>query len=444
MVYLGFITKELILFTGVYTIVVLVLNSIWLHPKGLKPCKKWIKEHAEDWLEWWKHLSGLRRTYFVLAVIVSPIFIGTFVVIFPEFIAKRNDPTTTFYNLSLAVFAILSGLGAIFGFYTSIMRTEIQEQGLITDRINKATEGLGKKTEEGMTVVEVRLGALYALERIAQDSIRDHIQIMEILCAYVRHNSPRRDNAKPLREDIQAAISIIGRRGTWPQGKKYLEKEKQYGYRIDLHFCNLYGAQLNKANLSDANLEDTNLMHAQLYDAKLDMANLENTDMSNADLSYANLRGARLEGATMNETGFRGTDLSGAKPNNATIKDAFFGNAIICRAFMQATNLSGGDFRMADMKDVCTERIGAHTGDFSQCLNLTENQLHQMFCGKGVKIPKDWKRPDHWLKNDLTYDEFEKAYAEWDSKQLKIVMGRAVMHVDPNSKTIIHILDHKI
>ena len=37
--------------------------------------------------------------------------------------------------------------------------------------------------------LEVRIGAIYALERIAQDSLRDHIQIMEILCAYIRENS---------------------------------------------------------------------------------------------------------------------------------------------------------------------------------------------------------------------------------------------------------------
>jgi hypothetical protein len=38
--------------------------------------------------------------------------------------------------------------------------------------------------------LEVRIGSIYALERIARDSDRDHIQIMEIVCAYVRKNSP--------------------------------------------------------------------------------------------------------------------------------------------------------------------------------------------------------------------------------------------------------------
>ncbi len=84
------------------------------------------------------------------------------------------------------------------------------EQGHITDRITKAVEQLGaektvKVQEDGKTVertepnFEVRLGAIYALERIAEDSERDHIPIMETLCAYIRQNSSAR---KPLDQGL--------------------------------------------------------------------------------------------------------------------------------------------------------------------------------------------------------------------------------------------------
>ena len=80
--------------------------------------------------------------------------------------------------------------------------TNAAEQGLITDRINTAVTGLGVEktvkqtapdgnvTENTDANIEVRLGAVYALERISQDSDRDHMQIMEILCAYIRTNAP--------------------------------------------------------------------------------------------------------------------------------------------------------------------------------------------------------------------------------------------------------------
>ncbi len=41
-----------------------------------------------------------------------------------------------------------------------------------------------------MINLEVRLGGIYALERIARDSPKDHWTIMEVLTAYVRENSP--------------------------------------------------------------------------------------------------------------------------------------------------------------------------------------------------------------------------------------------------------------
>ena len=36
----------------------------------------------------------------------------------------------------------------------------------------------------------ITVGAIYALERIAQDSERDHIPVMETLCTYIRENAP--------------------------------------------------------------------------------------------------------------------------------------------------------------------------------------------------------------------------------------------------------------
>ncbi|MBT4233714.1 MAG: pentapeptide repeat-containing protein, partial [Marinovum sp.] len=114
--------------------------------------------------------------------------------------------------------------------------TNAAEQGLITDRINTAVTGLGvektvkqtapngKITENTDANIEVRLGAVYALERISQDSDRDHMQIMEILCAYIRTNAPWDMDIdvpwdpetpgpfKRPRADIQAALTVIGRR----------------------------------------------------------------------------------------------------------------------------------------------------------------------------------------------------------------------------------------
>jgi hypothetical protein len=90
----------------------------------------------------------------------------------------------------------------------------------MTDHINKAVEqlgaektvkllrivdGTGTTVEEISPKLEVRFGAILSLERIAQDSTnhdkgRDHVRVMEILCAYVRENAPASGAKKTLRD----------------------------------------------------------------------------------------------------------------------------------------------------------------------------------------------------------------------------------------------------
>jgi hypothetical protein len=55
---------------------------------------------------------------------------------------------------------------------------EIAREGQITDRFTKAIAQLG---EQGPEKLAVRLGGIYALERIARDSERDHWPMMEVL-----------------------------------------------------------------------------------------------------------------------------------------------------------------------------------------------------------------------------------------------------------------------
>ena len=215
----------------------------WMKRK-LHDWKIWIKEKRENLREWWENLITLKKIYFILATFATVILAYSLYSLFPKFINEIAEMRASLSDLSLAVFACLSGIGAVFGFYTSILRTETAGQGLITDRINKAVEGLGRSNLKDEPVIEIRIGGLYALERIAQDSIRDHIQILEIFCAYIRYNSPLKnkkinkdndieaktiqenDETGKLREDIQAALTIIGRRDKWPEGKKRIQKEK--------------------------------------------------------------------------------------------------------------------------------------------------------------------------------------------------------------------------
>jgi hypothetical protein len=80
----------------------------------------------------------------------------------------------------------------------SSQRTVIEYKGealvLAKDEI-VGSEGTWNVFSETVPNLEVRIGAILSLERIAQDSTihdkgRDHVRVMEILCAYVRENAP--------------------------------------------------------------------------------------------------------------------------------------------------------------------------------------------------------------------------------------------------------------
>src|SRR4028118_903282 len=86
------------------------------------------------------------------------------------------------------------------------------DAGSIEDRIFKATNQLNPERP-----VFSRLSGIQALGEIAKDSPRYHWQIMEVLAAFVRTNAPRKEEGEEerspkLREDIQAALTVIGQR----------------------------------------------------------------------------------------------------------------------------------------------------------------------------------------------------------------------------------------
>jgi hypothetical protein len=67
---------------------------------------------------------------------------------------------------------------------TATKNLELAREGQIHDRFTNAIDQLADEQ------TPVRLGGIYALERISQDSPRDHWTIMEVLTAYVRDRSP--------------------------------------------------------------------------------------------------------------------------------------------------------------------------------------------------------------------------------------------------------------
>jgi hypothetical protein len=216
----------------------------------------------------------------------------------------EDDARKTIAQIVFSVFGLLF-------LYLTWRRAQIMAQGHITDRFAKAIEQLGKLEGQAPNL-ESRLGAIYALERIAMDSPRDHWSIMEILTAYVRVNAPFDPKAahiqgEKLRTDIQAILTVLGRRRT-DQNRELVGP----GRYLDLSRTRLCGARLTLANLQGVDLTGVDLRGAWLWGARLCWA----------ALGEANLEGARLTGANLQHAFFRQTNLSGAQVEGANFHEA--------------------------------------------------------------------------------------------------------------------------
>lgn len=144
----------------------------------------------------------------------------------------------------------------------------------------------------GHESLEVRLGGIYALERLARESKADHGPIIEVLGAFVRGRAPWSEGeavAQRPGADVQAVLSVIGRRT--------VEFDPSQGH-VDLHGTGLARAYLPFANLAGAFLYEANLEDAVLQNADLRGAWAWRTRMSGAVLEGARLEGADLTGAS--------------------------------------------------------------------------------------------------------------------------------------------------
>jgi hypothetical protein len=251
----------------------------------------------------------------------------------PSTAEERKDAITL-------LFQIIGGVAFLLGAYFTWQqlinsRDELKSsrEGQITERYTRAIDQLGKsdeqprngtekKTEDNsQSFLAIRLGGIYALERIARDSERDHSTIIEVLTAFVREHAVwRGEGTNPsggiVAPDIQAILTVIGRRSlTYGNG----ETE-----RLDLSGCDLRGGVISNANLDGAilrsahfegnttNLKGVHLNSAVLADTRFDQALLDGAQLRSADLRGASFRGTSVTGVDLTGADLQGADLRSA------------------------------------------------------------------------------------------------------------------------------------
>lgn len=230
---------------------------------------------------------------------------------------------------------------------------ELTAQGQVTDRYTRAIEQLGSDK------LDVRIGGIYALERVARDSTRDHPTVMEVIAAFVREHSREQwplakgaagTTERATRPDVQAALAVIGRRDTGgDRGQINLVGSNLTG--AYLRRTNFEGATFFRAELTGITLVEANVARAVFYGADLTRALLIRADLTKANLGQANLSRADLTGAKLVSAALGKAELATAKLVGADLTGANLQGAKIRGANLSLANLSGANLTNADLPD---------------------------------------------------------------------------------------------
>jgi uncharacterized protein YjbI with pentapeptide repeats/membrane protein YdbS with pleckstrin-like domain len=256
----------------------------------------------------------------------------------------------------------------------------LSREGQVTERYTKAIEQLGSGN------LDMRTGGIYALERVARDSIRDQPTVMAVLAAFVREQSrgrwpPVDDQSgadvppRTTRPDVQAAVAVIGRRD--PKNDRQV-------------------VNLNSANLTDADLTGAQLAGAKVNDADLTRADLTGADLTRADLTGADLTGAQLNGADLTGAQLNGADLTGADLTSARLAGAWLPDVDFTRADLDSANLTGANLAGVTLTDANLSFADLTSANLTSA-NLTRVNLSRVYLTDAVwppdaAVPEGWQR----------------------------------------------------
>jgi uncharacterized protein YjbI with pentapeptide repeats len=397
---------------------------------------------------------------------------------------QPTDATKKQFDASLDVVkAIVSGVGTIAtigGGVFVLWNLRLTQTRLITERFSKAVEQLGSDK------IEVRLGGIYALERIAYDSDRDHWTIMEVLTSFIQEKSPieeiseeqirakayeiwQQSNGsgtdqehwdtairvlgKPVTKDVQAALTVIGRRQKKDPQDKIIDLNNANLQQADLFAANLQQAYLREANLQQADLSNAKLQRAYLWEvnlqssagrfpaalrrsghtvirifrfesrsasiprplaagsvdyADLRWARLRQADLSKANLQYADLSKANLQQAELSKANLQGTNLTEAKLQRARLWQVNLQQVNLTEAKLQgaelwATKLQGAKLWDANLQGVYLRDANLQ-GAYLRGANLQQANLTEAKLQEGILLATDLRK----ATLDLTQLEGEK------------------------------------
>lgn len=202
----------------------------------------------------------------------------------------------------------------------------VAEDGKVTDRFSSSINMLSSANTSS------RIGAIYALERVAKDSAKDYRSIVEILTAYIREAATmKREGSTPgaaaaptqpkanlffgaAMPDVQAALTVLGRRpNDWLSERQRIFLENCDLRKVVLVDGKLMASVWTRSDLSEAMMIRTDLRGAYLDEVNLTKAEMDGARLEEAHLWKANLTEANVTGVNFDGADLRDADLTGLR-----------------------------------------------------------------------------------------------------------------------------------
>ena len=240
-----------------------------------------------------------------------------------------------------SVLLAVGGLIALVGVVVTVTRLYLEREA---DRRAEAAHDLERdenRTSRYATAIEqlgseraeIQLGGIYALERLAIDSLADRHVIGAVLAAFLRTRAKSGDSRG---EPERAAAYVVA--------------------RVDFRDLDLTGARLNDLDLRGGALRGALLIGAQMDRTDLDAADLEGAVMREVDATSLTLNGASLNNAVIENCNFHHLSADETSFVEATIDTSEFlqGEFHATRfehARLQNVGFTGSTFDLVDFEN---------------------------------------------------------------------------------------------
>lgn len=344
----------------------------------------------------------------------------------PEIHARRiADPVEQARAEMYARDVYIKGIGGLAVIVTAIISWRnlkstqkgvlVAEEKQVTERFAKAVEMLSDENSP-----HIRLGGIYALERIAKDSEKDHWQVMEILSAFIRSKLGKSSSITDMVENqgepyITATLQEFK---DWEIDALHDEWDREQNQRYEYDIGDMLAGEINpryrRTPSEDIQAAITAIGRRKIWNKSADyVINLRNLELdsfhisgnfSDVDFSGSYFICTTFEGSPSNPTSFDRANFVNAQfirveAIGCSAQKAVFRNTIIGFSRLHRSNFIDADFTGSLMDAV----------DVNNC-NFTKSVFSTVEIGQRIK---------RLVKDKMGGESWESIWLQGDNQVLK-------------------------